>query len=611
MNFLGNRTNICKNKFTVPCSLLFLTIVIFSQVFFKQSYTSPDAKMNIYLVAAYDEQIKRHFLPPNVLQASAPDYEKGSFPLNNVFPIYYGNALHTISGYLSLIFGPAYALFTILALTTFAALWSSYVLLFLRSGLKWASAILSMMSVFSIYSMQNLFIRGALAEYFATTCLFIAVCRILLWYFNKIESCYRHFWIACLFYALAINTHPITFYLSSIVVFFFSFFSLRKLTTNNTPQKDLLIFIGGLVLVLMSILHFILAFLLPSNAADGHRVSFTSPLILPLHPALNSLLTRLFPLPFDYRMLCFDFSQITVPYLDAQISVFVGFCVCFLLAECYRKRNIAAREEKINTRAAVVCLLMSFLILYFSVGVSTRLEYCLFSIIQFKYRLITYINLFMYMALAFIAPLCTSYKEIRLKTFLHFLETFFFCGIIIFFTHYRSYSTDDYAYRISKSKNISDFLSANSSGFFYGRFHYCVFGENQDLFYQKYGKLLQRCLLFSSSEYIGYLHAQRQQNIIIDKPTALYVNIAPHPWNNVVVISKDNASKSIKNIVVSTKQFFILEPGAYVIKSSFSPPVIWIIFRYIYYITILILTFLCVHHTRRECFNGTTTRREK
>jgi hypothetical protein len=121
----------------------------------------------------------------------------------------------------------------------------------------------------------------------------------------------------------------------------------------------------------------------------------------------------------------------------------------------------------------------------------------------------------------------------------------------------------------------------------------------------KYKELPERHLVFSPDKYDGYLNVKRSEEIKIDQTTKVFIGIMPHQWNKITIKNNLNEQPVTSTLFCANegklcKYVTILDPGSYVIESKFSPPIIWLIFRYLYYIILLILALSYVRSVKRS-----------
>ncbi len=297
---------------------------------------------------------------------------------------FYGRLYYIFSGYLSVFLGPHIAIrLVILAVSAIqvVTLWLCFKTYSQHCGRKSLAIVLTAIAYWSTYMMNSLYIRGAVAEFIATNILVsIVALMMLLWHAREDQKIgFRVAIILC--YSFVILTHPLTAAWGTMVMLLVALGLLLSFGRSSITVKDIeLIFLGTFII---SFSWVYLMFLFPPSQAAISR-SF----MLLRFPGADIAWLRALPFPL---------SRVSAAkgYFVTQINsvLFVLSCITLIY---YFAKNMLTRRAVV---ASVFLLLSVFL---FAVSVNSFFDAFLpkfLSASQFAFRLVTYINLFMIVAM--------------------------------------------------------------------------------------------------------------------------------------------------------------------------------------------------------------------
>ncbi|MDZ4677692.1 MAG: hypothetical protein SGI74_09305 [Oligoflexia bacterium] len=308
---------------------------------------------------------------------------------------FYGFLIYPLLSLFSLVLGPNIALRCGIILFMGLQFFLVYRLILEIIKEKTTAFTTACLITWAIYPMTNIYNRGALAEFFATTCLVGAVCSWLLIILCKSQYERRVFTFVCgLMMCFTLGSHPITAIYAipfSVPLIFFTFSHLRN--KEKKERFEILLSLGLTIL-------FTLIVISPWAYLNwSHRNT------LEISSSINSMVwyltdidlfdTRFALLPFDKRSLVSG-KNVGTPYLDAQMNMpllilVLGSFVISLLGS-------KPREKSLSFFTVSVIFFIFASILSLSPEAFTYLPQKA-AVIQFGYRFITYQNLMAFLAL--------------------------------------------------------------------------------------------------------------------------------------------------------------------------------------------------------------------
>jgi hypothetical protein len=368
----------------------------------KSFYT--DWNNHLWIIGYTGEYFRHHFSFPLTLNTDQR--------IGITFPLFYGTLFYPLAGIISAFTGAAIAL----RLVLFAVMWlqASEITKLVRtvySDRYVAWAVAGIVS-FGVYPLTNLYNRSAITEFVAAS-LLVSACSLWL---RAIYTGLPRGWVsaslAWLLVVLSAGTHPITALVGGAFWGLLVVGSLFTTSDRRFAIRMTLAHVVASLLVLSPWLYVTLKFYkhLMMSTFSQQVVVFSDSIDLPW--------SRLLPIPFDIRPLFpASFSPFSTPYLEAQINFGLLIAVCFLGFYSYTKLRTGNMSMTAELIAVAVCLGVALLVLYCSVSTHLWLAAPSFlGMIQFAYRLVTYCDLLLYLAVVLLLSTISKFRvEIRNK----------------------------------------------------------------------------------------------------------------------------------------------------------------------------------------------------
>jgi hypothetical protein len=379
---------------------------------------------HIWLVGHFVTYIRDHGVPP--LAFNTPE-------LGGVaYPVFYGYLGYPFLGYLGALVGVRNAIR--LAVVALLALQFVCVRRAVRGsgqgeGLATAAACLV---VWGVYQLSNLYSRGALTEFFAAGLLTCAVCR----WFALLDAETRRRRVRAalevgLLYTLAAGCHPIT------AVYGLTFLALLSVTVflradRATARARLVALLPAACLTILVLAPWVFAYQTFKGKLDIAK------LVLLFKDSIDLWWVRLFPLPLAVRTLRQDPDLVSTPHLDAQIG---GPLI--LLAAAVTWKLVRARPPRRDLVWAALPVLGGMFFLWMSLdGRPYKFLPSAFRVVQFPYRIVTYVNLSALVALLLVCRLAAragpgwgAYSPAFRAGFLSVLLTLAGTGVVVKLVH--------------------------------------------------------------------------------------------------------------------------------------------------------------------------------
>jgi len=310
------------------------------------------------------------------------------------YPVFYGYLFFPLMGTLSLFWNGDLTV-RLIAVSLYALqFFLVYRLASRVTSDRFSGFCLATLVTWAIYPMTNLYNRGAIPEFFATGLL---VCAAAIWFFVlEAKDSLTRFALCNVFvlvFVLAAGSHPITALYGAC---FMALLVGATIWISRVKIKDVLLALAiPVVLGVFSLLPWVMATtkFTPQMAlaASFKHVGY-------YYHSLDSLYARLVPLPIEtksYRHKLAD-DHVMTPHLDTQINVSLLLFFLACLSEVFRKGVVRNRRSVV---AIGVFAVIMVLMLWASVtkGTLDKLGHN-FRTIQFAYRMVTYINFSMLIA---------------------------------------------------------------------------------------------------------------------------------------------------------------------------------------------------------------------
>ncbi|HYW45309.1 MAG TPA: hypothetical protein VE959_20775 [Bryobacteraceae bacterium] len=326
----------------------------------------------------------------------------GSFPftvntdmmIGLAIPVFYGWLFYPAAGLLSAVFGANLALrlliFGLLSLQC-RQVRKTVSLAVPRQTWVWA---ITLLTATAIYPLTNLYNRAAITELVSTSLLLSAFCCLLRIFLEPERSPWINGMQAGLFFALAAGVHPITGMLGGV---FLAVWTACLVYVHLSRRLSLL---AVSVVILTSLV--LSPWLYALDLYQGHmQISKGSHSQIVFFEGIDSFGVRFSPFPYDGRALIIG-NLASSPYLDAQINFPLLLLAAFLMFQAVtllRQRHGPDRPPLLMAGSAFG----GFIVL----GIASTQPRWLnlipgVGLIQFAYRLVTYLDLLLFASAVFL-----------------------------------------------------------------------------------------------------------------------------------------------------------------------------------------------------------------
>lgn len=526
---------------------------------------------HLWLVEYFGEYLRFHWTVPYVINT---DQLTGL-----INPLFYGQKFYTALGCLSAYIGPSIAV----RIGAFALIFLQFIHVERAFYESTRSKILSFTTgallCWATYPLTNLYNRSALTEFFAVgflnisvTCLVVLACRSL-----RNQKSYYDAVAVGLFYVAAAATHPLTAFFGGI------FIAMLGGAIVVVVQNKWIIFTGmanafGIGVILAPWLWLLAMFRNHIDIGNPSRNSamFRSEFFFP--NSIDKFWSRICPFPLDLRSLERGVALPT-PYLDAQ-CIMGYFLLAGLLAYLYFNS-----ENKTGTSRCLPGIMLAAALILFVVTFSVSIRPALsgmfggfFDVLQFPYRLTSYINLSLLVIVLALGELCGIIREdlktltIRVAVITTCLSIAT-CSVTVKLIHgntARDYRPPD----IGREPTVLDLPS-----FFYGANDFAALG----LYKETPAEFLEGTSIVPfrtrDKDQFG---GTNSENIQLDRTTLVAFNIEPFPWNTLLINGNPVARDDLSYLTVNrgeVKYSIIairMGPGNYRAEYRFAPERMWL-----------------------------------
>jgi hypothetical protein len=344
-----------------------------------------DWRNHLWIIGYFGEYFRQHWTFPITINTD----QVAGLP----YPIFYGYLFFPAAGLISSFTGCAFALRLVCSLVFLLQVRQVSKTVETIAGNRFVAGAVTVLVSFATYPLTNLYNRTAIPEFIAAS-LVLSVCMMWLRIvrMNDPQRRLRLVLGAALVLAMAMGTHPITAILGTSMVCLLVLVSLPFVPYNRDLLKTV-----GVAAVLIAI---VIAPWVYAVARYAGKVQIAGGWLYFFPKSLDRFFTRFFPLPWDPRMGTPELIQWGTPYLDTQINFGMLILAIYLLYRVLRQGGAkGVRESRIGFAAfagfALVCV--ASLSELFWVPIPNSLKF-----IQFAYRLVTYADLFLLLAVLFL-----------------------------------------------------------------------------------------------------------------------------------------------------------------------------------------------------------------
>jgi hypothetical protein len=314
-------------------------------------------------------------------------------------PIFYGYLFYPVGGMISAIFKPSESLRIIVFVLFFIQFGVCYELVYKVSKDVKTSVLISVILTFSIYPLTNIYNRSAITEFVSVTsamiCLFYFFIVFVL-HDRKISKLMYFFF----FYLICAGSHPITFFYFSCILLFLFFFFASDVFKYFDSLKKISYFIVFILIFILILSPWILAFLTFRENLNISSGNLSNPGV---YHDIDNPLTRFLPIlfPDDPRVDKFGISNVSTPYLDTQANVSILIFLILLLCFAYPNPKEKMKRIEFALKLFFLLVLLSFTSFLSLDNKMFEILPSYFGIIQFCYRLTSYINIFILVVFIF------------------------------------------------------------------------------------------------------------------------------------------------------------------------------------------------------------------
>ncbi len=382
------RTN--RNWLIVIAAGIFASLSACALLFNLRNVFYCDWNNHLWMMEYFGESIKRNMAVPGAINTNQ---------LVGVrLILFYGHKFYALSGIISAVLGSAVTVRVLAFMALLLQFCHVYRAVTRSGGNRGVGLCLATIVTWAIYPLTNLYNRSALTEFFAVALLTCSLASFLCVITGSRRSIPSYDAVAMgLFYVAAAVTHPLTGYFGGLFLFILG--ATAFLFSDKAKKPALLSYLSITALlsfvVLSPWIHLLHKFhhMLPITSR-GPIEGFQNRL---LH--IDSPWVRLAPFPLDFRSIkagteyMNNLYYYSTPYLDAQVTFPLLILIGALIYISRVEKGAfypGARERAIAWVSAAA------LVVAFAVSVYPRISgYVgdLFDILQFPYRLITYVNM--------------------------------------------------------------------------------------------------------------------------------------------------------------------------------------------------------------------------
>jgi hypothetical protein len=303
-------------------------------------------------------------------------------------PVFYGNLFYPTLGLPSSVLAPGIVI-RLAALGVFFAQYRLVSQALLRLGAPgYFARIVGILVIWAIYPLTNLYNRGALTEFFATTLLVCALAALVLLIHAR-DARERRLYASGAMFALTIaaGTHPITAMYGGPV--FAALVPVFWWTLRGDPSRRRATLRALAPWVAVAIVCVLPWYLVSRSYANDVLVRNTAPDVSIL--SWDTWTSRFYPIPWDSRLGDgVNPADVGTPYLDAQISWSLAFV--FIALAAIAIANV--RRSRVPIIALAIGGLFTATFTWLSLSrTGYQLLPAIAVMIQYVYRAVTYINL--------------------------------------------------------------------------------------------------------------------------------------------------------------------------------------------------------------------------
>jgi hypothetical protein len=342
---------------------------------------------HLYVIEYFGEYLKQNLSFPDVINTS----QVVGIPM----PLFYAQKAYSIGGALSAFLGSARAVRCMILVLLLLQFFHVVRISMAKIGY---TIIVAVIVTWAIYPLTNLYTRSALTEFFAVgflTCAILSYLNTLLRIERGMKAERYDIVAAGLFLTAAAVTHPITALYGTLLLGFLA--GTAFLFVRRQYRRFLIVYTGVntllIGLVLSPWLYCVHLFKDQLPIVTGSAKAFLGWGFFP--KSIDSIWSRLSPVPIDIRSVHHGIVDIPTPYLDAQVTLPL-FVILIVLAFVHRDYFKLITKSGGHLDRALVWMSIFLAAFFLTISVHPSISTLfggLFDILQFPYRLVTYVNL--------------------------------------------------------------------------------------------------------------------------------------------------------------------------------------------------------------------------
>ncbi len=347
-----------------------------------------DWNNHLWVIEYFGECIK-HLGLPNVLNTQ----QLVGMPV----ALFYAQKFYALSGMLSAFLGSAITIRMMVFMVFLLQFFQVYRAAMKAGSIQKIAICIAIIVTWGIYPLTNLYNRCALTEFFAVVFLTCSLASFLCVIINARGRVEKYDIVATgLFFVVAAVTHPLTALFGGLFLGILGlialFFCERKrkrwlLSYFSITALFSLLVLSPWIYLLHQFNDKLTAFSRATNAAYFHKEYF-------FPRGIDNILSRLSPFPLDLRSIQKGAQDVATPYLDAQITLpLIILIAVFIYIGRWGKSArfcLSACDRAIIWGSAVMLMMV------FAVSICPKVSDWFggfFDILQFPYRLTSYVNL--------------------------------------------------------------------------------------------------------------------------------------------------------------------------------------------------------------------------
>lgn len=576
-----------KSRLFIPVFCLCITFFLMPLWGFHFYKYAGDTFFNLWFVRYYAENLQYIFFLPDCINTS----DSSSL---NPLPCFYANTLHWPAALLATVLPARGAVWLFLFFCTFiqsllcAALFSKV------TGSRYKGCLIAVLVIFSGYAMNNLYARGALAEYGATALSFGGLCALLAMIICPQR---KREWlvIAAFLFSVAFNMHPITMMYSAIFFLPIVIWGAYAFFTKLEEKYDI-VFVSVIFLIfIFSLSHFFYIYYKTNSILYINNYEIHTYV-----PGVDNLFLRIFVFPVCF--LLFEpapFFKTDLGLMSCQVNIPLLLAAAYAFVHRLRQKDpVSPPKSCIMPTVSLLAFMVAVYCIYISVKPSGSrwVDYIIITRGQFPYRLITYINALLVISLFFslwrsAGPGIFSFRRLMQFCGLAVLGVIIYSAQLWIAYEARNEAIDRLwptARQAYKSENADAVTGRNIYGFYdYATFLAYRFAEGEE------GASREVRL----TPVKGDPNALAGYGIDLAPGEAIIVNVTPFIWNNLYAIRQDTGERhriprdSLFLLPDRTGTLLIkdLPPGRYTLEARFEPPFAWRVLRIGFFLATVLL----------------------